>query len=84
MDKVHDARQQEAVLMRAEVPRTGPDDLTYPPVATSAWPAGTELVIEAADESGRWVRVVASDLDGPIAHSNAGAWLPRSAIAKID
>jgi hypothetical protein len=83
IDRVHDVREPEAVLMRAEVPRTGPDDLTYPPAATFALPAGTELLVRGRNEDGRWTRVV--PLDGqPSADTAAGMWLPSAAIERID
>lgn len=84
VDRVLDARHVEAVLIRAEVPRTGPDDLLYPPAAAAAFPAGSELVIRAESQDRRWVRAgrptraAASEGGG-----EPGFWFPRSAVEII-
>jgi hypothetical protein len=88
IDRVLDARRVEAVLLRQEVPRSGPDDLTYPPASAAAFPAGSEFLILAANEDGRWVRVVHVEALGTtrsLGSNPAGPmWLPRSAIERVE
>lgn len=83
-DLLFDARHAEAVLTRTEVPRTGPDDLTYPPAAAAAFPAGFEVLVLGQSEDGRWVRV--SKRNAPQMSSQSAEtalWLPRSATERI-
>lgn len=88
IDRVLDARAVEAVLLRQEVPRSGPDDLTYPPASAAAFPAGSEFLILSANEDGRWVRVAHVEALGSTralgSSPAAPMWLPRSAIERID
>lgn len=88
IDRVLDARTVEAVLLAPQVPRTGPDDLTYPPASAAEFPAGSEFLILSANEDGRWVRVVHVEALGStrsLGSSPAGPmWLPRSAIERVD
>jgi hypothetical protein len=89
VDRIADSRQVEAVLLRAEVPRSGPDDLTYPPALAAAFPAGTELLILGKSENDRWVRIARAGSNTPASSAATGTsvdsamWIPRSAIELI-
>ncbi len=79
-DQYADSRTVEAVLVAEATPRSGPDDLLYPPASTAAWPAGTEVVIRGVDTDGRWLRVAPAN--APL-NTAAAYWLPRAALEPV-
>jgi len=80
VDLLADRQRNEAVLLRAELLRTGPDDLTYPPVTPTPLPPGTEVLLGKPTNDGRWVRV---RLRTGAATTHPAGWLPRSAVEEV-
>lgn len=86
VDGVVDARRGEAVLVRAVLPRQGPDDLTYAPAAAVALPAGSEARVIGRTADGLWVRLAPTRQSGTggVATAAAGAgWAPASAVEMV-
>lgn len=86
VDGVVDARRGETVLVRAVLPRQGPDDLTYAPAAAVALPAGSEARVVGRTTDGLWVRLAPSRESGPggVATAAGGlGWAPASAVEMV-
>ncbi len=83
VDRVVDARRIEAVLVRPEISRTGPDDLTHPPSVQTAWPVGTEFLILGVSDDGRWARVRRADSPRLGDAAVATHWVPVRSLECI-